>query len=451
MKLLDSSLSKLVADIIKIATSRKRLWQLFHVPLYSNAFYLMLHSGTNAILGFFFWVIVARLYTVEDVGLGSALISAALLLSFIGSLGLGYGLIRFLPNAGDRSPALINSALTLATLVSVAIAVVFLAGLSWWSPVLRFVRDNVFYSLSFVAFVSASTLTIILRQTFIAFRRAGFALACGLIASLGKLAAAVALAAVLGVFGIFASWGLAVVVAIGVGLVLFLPRAYHGYRPQLSFSRHTTSGMVRFSFANFIGDGLWSIPSWLLPLIVVNLLTAQANAYFYISWAMGGLLFGIPLAASFSLLAEGSHQQKQLGQDLMRSFKFVVVLLPPAIAVIFLVGDKLLLVFGKEYSEAGVQLLWILALSAVPVGVNFLYLTVARVQGKLKDIIIVSGCVALSTVALSFFLLPVLDIIGAGIAWLVSHTALALTLVPRLRKVVKGVGSARVPGVIDMP
>lgn len=41
-------------------------------------------------MGFVFWIVVARFYPPEVVGLGAALISAAGLLTFVSSLGLGF-------------------------------------------------------------------------------------------------------------------------------------------------------------------------------------------------------------------------------------------------------------------------------------------------------------------------------------------------------------------------
>jgi len=45
-------------------------------PLYRNSLFMAFTSVFNAGCGFFFWMIAARLYTVEQVGLATALISA---------------------------------------------------------------------------------------------------------------------------------------------------------------------------------------------------------------------------------------------------------------------------------------------------------------------------------------------------------------------------------------
>jgi len=53
-----------------------RLIQKLKDPLYKNSIFLMLSSITGAGTGFVFWVIAARFYSAEDVGLASAVIAA---------------------------------------------------------------------------------------------------------------------------------------------------------------------------------------------------------------------------------------------------------------------------------------------------------------------------------------------------------------------------------------
>jgi len=84
-------------DALRIVRSpEKGIKSLYGVSFYRNAVYLMLSSGVTAALGFVFWILAARFYSASDVGLASAIISAAGLLALLSTLGLNYGLIRFL-------------------------------------------------------------------------------------------------------------------------------------------------------------------------------------------------------------------------------------------------------------------------------------------------------------------------------------------------------------------
>jgi O-antigen/teichoic acid export membrane protein len=84
------------------ATLKEELSSLFRLSLYRNAIYLMLNSAMYALTGFFFWIVAARLYPPEVVGLVSSAIAAIGLLSLLSTVGLDYGLLRFLPAAGGN-------------------------------------------------------------------------------------------------------------------------------------------------------------------------------------------------------------------------------------------------------------------------------------------------------------------------------------------------------------
>jgi O-antigen/teichoic acid export membrane protein len=428
-------------DALRIISSpRENLRQIHGVSFLRNAFYIITNTGMTLALGFIFWIIVARFYTVEEVGYGSALLSATALLSYLGTLGLGYGIIRYLPGSDDKI-RLSNTSLTLAGLASVVAGLIFIGGLPVWSPELVFVRRDPVFLAAFVLFTAATTLNIVSSQVFIGFRRSGYALAQGIIWGGLKLVLEVGLAYFFRVFGIFASHGIAQVVALGLSLFIFLPRLLPRYRPALSFHRTTCSRLAGFSFANFLSEGLWSLPTWILPLMILNLLGAEANAYFYMAWSLSTLLLAIALGISLSLFAEGSYDAANISRNLVSSLKLIVLLLVPAAAVLALLGDKILLVYGNDYAEAGKRLLQILALASLPASINFLYLGLVRVEGRLKKLVIVAGIMAAGTLVLSYVLLSRLEIFGVGVGWLATNVGLAFYTVPGLARKIKHSGS----------
>ena len=400
----------------------------------------MANSGITLILGFVFWIVVARFYTVSEVGYGSALLSATALLSFVGTMGLGYGIVRYLP-VSDNKIRLINSSFMLAGLAAVVTALIFLGGLSLWSPELIFVRQNPIFLAAFVIGTAVVTLNGVATPTFIAFRRSGFVLIQGIVAGGLRLVLVVGLAYLFRVFGIFASHGLALAVSLGICLLVFLPRMLPRYRPIPSFHWQTSKKLATFSFTNYISEGLWSLPTWILPLMILNTRGAEDNAYFYMAWSMATLLLAIAMSISFSLFAEGTYEVKNVSRNLISSFKLIVLLLLPAAAVLALLSDKLLLVYGGEYSAEGARLLQILALASLPASINYLYLGLARVEVRLKSLILVPGVIALGTLVLGYILLPHLGILGVGMSWLATQTALMFFTVPRLVQKIRHSGS----------
>jgi len=410
-----------------VRSPREGLRSLYGVSLYRNAIYLLINSGVLAVTGFFFWMGAARLYSTEAVGLSSAAISALGLLALLSTLGLDYGLIRFLTTSGEKAQALINSCFSIGTLVSLALSLIFLAGLDIWSPALSLLKQSPVFFLAFVIFSVAATLNTFVQQSFIAERRAGFALARGLIFGLIRFIPLIALAT-FHAFGIFTSWGIALFLAATASIFLFLPRIRKGYRPFPIVRRAVVNQMVRFSVANYAASIFGAITGFILPLIVLNLLGAEQNAYFYIAWTIGNILLMVPVATSLSLFAEGSYNENQLSRQVKQSLKLILLIVVPAIIVIFLLGEKILLLFGTAYSENATKLLWFLALSALPASINYIYFSMKRVEMRMKSVITLTAFIAVATLGLSYVLFPRVGIIGAGIAWLASQIVVALII-----------------------
>lgn len=419
-------LNGFVTNTLATAASGRYFVKFLRNSLYANSVYLMLSSAVRAGLGFGFWIAVARLYRASDVGLAAGLISAASLLALLATLGLDYGLIRFLAGSGDKARRLLNSVFTLSGLLGLAAAAIFIAGIPIWSPALNLARQHPAYIVGFIGLVPALAIMTMVNGGFVGSRRSSLVLLCGSLSGILRLVFALGLVVLFGTFGIFASWGLAVGVALVLSILLILPRLYAGYRPIPVFNGSGMKEVVRYSFLNYLTLLFWSAPLYLLPLIVVNRLGAEANAYFFIAMSMAGLVWAIPVSVSLSLLAEGSHDEGQLQLNLQRSAWITGVLLVPAILLIWVLGDKLLLAFGTAYSQEATEVLRILGLAAIPVAINSLYLGVRRVQKRLKGPIGLTWSIALITIVSSLFMLPSMGILGAGIALLGANGAGAL-------------------------
>ena len=336
MKLASSSIFKVVNEAVNVVTSRKRLKQLLDIPLYSNAFYLMLNSGVTSLLGFFFWIVVARFYTEAEVGYSSAIISAISLLAVVSLVGLNSSVIRFLPLA-DRPQKMINFGFTISGLISLVAAGIFIAGLGLWSPALSFIRQNAVFCSAFILFALLWTLSALIDAAFIASRRAGFVLSKNTIFSLLKIPLPILFVLFFHTFGIVASWAAAVAVSTALSLFMFLPKVLNHYKPVPTLKPGPIKGMWQYSGGYYLSNLLSAAPALILPIMVVNLISAESNAYFYVAWMIAGLLFAIPIAVSQSLFAEGSHFEDKLRENVMKSLKFTFLLLIPAVIVIILV------------------------------------------------------------------------------------------------------------------
>lgn len=408
--------------------SKQGLKGFLLTPLFANAGYLIADIAVVSLFGFAFWMLVTRLCTAAEVGLASATVAAVLLLAKLSGLGLGYGLIRFLPSIGGKSNPLINSCFAIAGLTSLAAALVFLTGLNLWSPALLYLRQPVFFG-SFMLMTIAYTLFLLIDQTFIARRCAKYVLFKNTAAGLLKVTAAVVLIAFIGSFGIFVSWGLAILVAVAIALFWLLPRVQRGYVPVPAVSKKTLNSLLHFSLGNHVAELLWFAPFMLFPLLVINILGAETNAYFYIAWVIAQMLFAIPVAISYSLFAEGSHEPGLVRANAIKSMVLCLVILVPIIVALIVLGDELLLFFGRSYSESGATLLRILALSAIPLSVNCAGLGVMRVVNNTKGVMVVSASIASLALGSGYLLMTRVGLIGVGLGWVAAQTLVAIIVV----------------------
>jgi len=425
LKQVSSGIYRVVAELRGIMTSKEKLKQVFSVPLYTNTVYLAANTAVTAVLGLFFWMVVARFYTKAEVGSASAIIASISLIALFSRLGLDFSLIRFLPHA-ERPEELINSCFTISGLTSLVVAGIFIAGLHFWSPALSFITKKAVFSLAFLVFALVWTLSWPINATFVAKRKAQFVLFKNTIFSLLKIFLSIIFALFFRTFGIVSSWGVAIMIALAVSFFLFLPKVQNPYKPKPTLKLSLIKDIWKYSTGNYLACLFEVAPALVLPIMVVNLLGAADNAYFYIAWMVAALLFAIPSGACQSLFAEGSQFKERLGENVVKSFKFTYSLLVPSVLLFIFLGDWLLGLFGTGYSANSLRLLQLLSLSSLLYAVNSIYLTTLRVKGQIRELVVIVVFVALSILLTSYFLIPTTGIIGAGYAWLGAQGAVTI-------------------------
>ena len=405
-----------------IPKNRHDLRKHLNDSLFKNSYYLMANTLFTAGSGFFFWILAARFYTVEEVGLGSAILSASWLLSILSLLGFDIGLIRYLPSEKDKS-RMINSCFTITALVSLLLAVVFILGLHIWSPALMILQEYTIFGSGFVLFTIALTLFGLQTNVFVAFRQARYSFIQGFVSMLRIVILPFLVA--FGVFGVFLSSGLATAIALLVGNMLIL-KVLSSYRPIPVVNKRMISEMMHYSFGNSVANIFYFLPVAVLPLLVVDVLGEEINAYFYVAWAISSILLMIPFTTSTSLFAEGSFSPDEFRRNVIKSLKFIFILLIPAIMGIFIFGRYVLLLFGEAYAENAFKVLLILSLASIPHAINVVYVAVKRVENEIKSVIYVYGAVAVLTLIGSCVVIQEMGLIGIGISWIFGNGVVAL-------------------------
>ncbi|OGM10695.1 hypothetical protein A2Z22_05305 [Candidatus Woesebacteria bacterium RBG_16_34_12] len=385
--------------------------------LYRNSIYLMASTAVMAVFGFFFWIINARLFTTEQVGLGTTLISVLSLISSISLMGLNIGIIKYLPTS-NRKTEKINTSFTLVGIVSLIASLIFILGLETFSPKLLFLRDNPFYTLLFIAFAIFSSSNTLIESVFIAFRSTGYVLIKNIIFSLGKLILSFLLIS-LGAMAIFISFSGAIAIAFLLALI-FLVKQF-GYKFKLSLDTGIIANMAKYSTANYFAGVIGTLPQMLLPIIITNKISPQQSAFFYMDMMIANLIFVIPQAITQSLFAEGSYKESEFNTNIKKAVKITTLLIAPTILLTILFGNRVLLAFGKEYSSEGFRFLQLISLSGILISINSIYGTILRVKHRIAEIITVSILESSVVLILAYFLLGK-GLYGIGIAWIVGRT-----------------------------
>src|SRR2546428_741668 len=167
-------------------------WGLATAPLYRNALFIMSSSVVGAASGFVFYFIIARFYSVSDLGYAQGVFNTISFLATLALLGLGPALVRFLPSAQNKA-ATINTCLTLTGLVAIPLTIALMAGIEFWLPSLDFILSSPVYWVLILLTTLSLTFAPILDQSGLAMRRADLILWRTVLASVLKIPIALVL------------------------------------------------------------------------------------------------------------------------------------------------------------------------------------------------------------------------------------------------------------------
>jgi O-antigen/teichoic acid export membrane protein len=387
-------------------------------PLYRNSLFMAFISIFNAGCGFFFWIIAARLYTVEQVGLATALISSLGIVILISRLGFDSSIIRFL-SSGD-SGRIISTSLIATTLACIVAGFIYILLAEHLVPSLLFLKEPR-YALAFLLIVTVSSIANMTGNAFVADRKADHYFFQNLFTAL-RIPALLPLA-LLGAFGIFGSYGLGYMIASLFGLAV-LQKRIAAFRPKVD--RDFILGSFRFSSMNYVSSILSAAPNLVIPIMILNMLGEAEAAQYYIAVTLGNLVQIIPNSLGTSLFVEGSHGEG-LRKGVVRAGGASLLLMVPAVLVLLLFGDKLLGMLKEEYVEA-FDLLRIVALSSFPMAAYALFGAIQNVRMRVENILKLNALRCVFLLGLSYVLVQQYGIIGVGYAWMATGVVIVLVI-----------------------
>lgn len=272
------------------------------------------------------------------------------------------------------------------------------------APSLDFIGHRPILVAGFAVLTAAGAINLITDSIFIASRKAGYnAMVDGGIGGLTKVACAILLAGT-SAYGLFFASAAGFVLAGAASIVIML--AALRWRPSLKQPIRSLRPLLRFSGASYAGNVLNMIPSLVVPLIILDRLGASAAGYYFVAFQIATLLYSAAYAVEQAFLAEGSHPDANWKKLLSRSWRVLLTFCLPACLVLVVSGRWILLLFGPAYSRHGTAALILLAIAAIPIAANNWLLTVLRLSGHLRMIVVSSGVYAIAICGLAWFLAP---------------------------------------------
>ena len=396
---------------------RHAVINLFSDQLLANSIYLFSSTVVMSVFGFVFWLINSHLFTPEQVGLATTLISVMTLITSFSMVGLNTGLIKYLPLTDQRNEHILSVVTTVAT-ISILFTLTFL--LLFLTPKLSFLAAHPVTLVLFVGSVLFSSLNRICESIFISLRNTKHIFVKNSIFSLMKLLIPALLVSA-GALGIFYSWSLSLAFAFSYCLLVLIKKYKIRFMPQINV--RLLADISLYSFGNYISDILDYLPILLLPVLITNRINAEATAYYYMAHMVANLLYVIPESIGHSLFAEGSNNVNGFSHQTKKARLYIAGLLIPSVLFAILFGRQILLAFGKNYSTEGFKLLQLLALSVFLYAANVVFSTRFKVMHQVKKTLISSfiGCIGYFSLIVLFLRF---GIIGVGLARIGSQSIL---------------------------
>lgn len=398
-------------------------------------------------LGFLFWLVAARRFSPDVVGLTAAAVSAVMLCTQLALFGIGSAFITHLPEHRRDPARLVNAAVTLATVAAtiVALAFVFLSGT--FLHELSVLATDPLFAVSFVVVGVAGTLGILLDQISTALRRGDQALVRNVLSGAVTLGHLVVLALLVtgtpSADALFATWLTGGLVVVVVGWIQ-LKRCISAYRYRPSLERRLRRRLLGVGLPNHVLTLTERVPGFTLPIVVTELLSPAANAHWYTAWMMAWVVYIIPIQVGMTLFAEASDDPHDLAVHVRRGIRTSLLLGVVAAGAAALLAPIALGLLGRGYGEAATTPLRILVVGVVPLTVIQAYFAICRATRRLREAIAVGIATALIGTAAAATAGVVSGLGGMATAWVLTQTVTAVWAAIRLRASLQRLEAERV-------
>ena len=407
----------------------------------SNSLALIAAKVASLGFGFVFWVAAARLFPQAEVGVAAGVVAAMMLCTQLMLMGVGSAVIVQLPRNRSRPGPLLDTSFAIVAIASLIGAAAFLVLAAGAFSELDVVSSSVLYSVEFLIASVFGTVWILLDQVSTAQRRGDHALIRALMLGVFMFALLGGLAAASGSEGsevIFAPWAIGTLAVCAIGFVQL--RRSLGYRLRARVLKSHARTLVRLGVANHMLTLAERAPGLVLPIVVIELVSPEANAAWYAAWAMATVVYWVPMQFGMTLFAELADEPESMGELVQRGLRHSLAIAATCAAVVAIGAGPLLSLLGEGYAEAGVEPLRLLLLAFLPMAFVQAYFAVCRATGRLREGIGAGWALALAATAIAIAAAAGGSLDQVALAWVVAQFAAGIWAAWRLWNLLRGDG-----------
>jgi O-antigen/teichoic acid export membrane protein len=388
--------------------------------------WLVATVAMNAIGGFAFWLVAARLSGTDELGRTAALFSSALFVIYAVNLGLPVAVARFSPDRSLPSRTLYTWALlvTISTagvgaglffLVAPSSLVEPLRGHGSFTGLVVFVITTAGVAASAIVDVRFMTLRywgwVFARTSLVSVTRVALLLVPGVREDVLWLFVVVA--------GVPAVTGFA-----GVAVANRYEAATWRLRPLPSMA----AAAMRYAAINYMGLLALQAPFMMVPLVVLLNVSPDANANFYIAWSIAALVFLVPQTIAQVLLVEGGKDGSSFQRQTLLAFALAGGLALLATAATAPLAQILPSLYGTGFEDTE-RLITPLVAASIPWAITSVCLTDARVRADTLATVIITAGFAVAILVPTVSVVGDAGVEGVAVAWLAGNvTAAVLSL-----------------------
>lgn len=410
------------------AVSVDKVVHHFRLPLYRNAYAMMISTAATSGLGLVYWILAARYYPPEVVGLNAALVSMLTFLAGFAQLPSMNAMMRYIPVAGASTQRLVFWTYIISIGLAVAIGGFFMLSIEIWSPALTVLRQDFGLGAWFLVGVVTWCIFALQDVVLIGLRESLYVPIENIPYAVVKIGLLVLFATGLSTYGILASWTFPLIpILIIVNYIIFrrlIPRHMQATAGQ-SFP-FSLSQIAYYVVGNSVGALFMLAATRLLPVLVTNIAGNSATAYFYLPWTIATSFKLIIANMANSFTVEVVADNSKLRAYSYRFLLHTTALLIVPLLLLIIAAPYILTFSGKDYSVQGTQLLRLLTLASLPNIITSLYLGVARARQRVSGIIALQLALCVLTLGLSTLWLGSYGITGVGFAIFASEAIVAV-------------------------